>query len=112
MTKAINIPAKRIEAPARTSLQPVAKARTLRLGEEHEAGLKILKSVSGMPVRKMVNEAVGEYLEPVFDLKFVKLARASWLLTRVEKCSALDGQTDSQVKVASPQRATCTRRMH
>ena len=63
MTKTITIPAKRIETPARTSLQSVAKARTLRLSHEHEAGLKILKSVSGMPVSKMVNEAVGEYLE-------------------------------------------------
>ena len=55
--------AKRVENAARTALRPGAKARTLRLNDEYEAGLKILKSVSGMPVSKMVNEAVGEYLE-------------------------------------------------
>jgi predicted DNA-binding protein len=40
----------------------VVKTKTLRLAPEFEAGLALLKSVLGMPVNKMVNEAVGEYI--------------------------------------------------
>lgn len=36
--------------------------KTLRLAPEYEAGLALLKGVLGMPVNKMVNEAVGEYI--------------------------------------------------
>ena len=38
------------------------KVKTLRLAPEYEAGLALLKGVLGMPVNKMVNEAVGEYI--------------------------------------------------
>lgn len=38
------------------------KAKTLRLAPEFEAGLVLLKGVLGVPVNKMVNEAVGEYI--------------------------------------------------
>lgn len=39
------------------------KAKTLRLAPEFEAALGLLKRVLGMPVNKMVNEAVGEYIQ-------------------------------------------------
>jgi len=39
------------------------KAKTLRLAPEFEAGLGLLKSIVGMSVNKMVNEAVGEYIQ-------------------------------------------------
>ena len=41
---------------------PAVKAKTLRLAPEFEAGLALLKGVLGVPVNKMVNEAVGEYI--------------------------------------------------
>ena len=41
----------------------VVRAKTLRLRPEFEVGLGILKSVLRKPVNKMVNEAVGEYIE-------------------------------------------------
>ena len=41
---------------------PAVKAKTLRLEPEYEAGLAMLKGVLGMPINKMVNEAVGEYI--------------------------------------------------
>jgi hypothetical protein len=40
----------------------VVKTKTLRLAPEFEAGLALLKGVLGVPVNKMVNEAVGEYI--------------------------------------------------
>jgi hypothetical protein len=39
------------------------RAKTLRLIPEFEAGLGILKNILRKPVNKMVNEAVGEYIE-------------------------------------------------
>jgi len=57
--------AARGRAPAASTkgAQAVAvKAKTLRLSPEFEAGLALLKGVLGMPVNKMVNEAVGEYI--------------------------------------------------
>lgn len=53
----------RTPAPAAKGAQAVAvKAKTLRLLPEFEAGLALLKGVLGVPVNKMVNEAVGEYI--------------------------------------------------
>ncbi len=53
-------------APAASSAKGAAtsgvKAKTLRLAPEFEAGLALLKGVLGMPVNKMVNEAVGAYI--------------------------------------------------
>ena len=46
----------------KTVAEPAVKAKTLRLAPEYEAGLTLLKGVLGMPVNKMVNEAVGEYI--------------------------------------------------
>jgi hypothetical protein len=40
----------------------IVKTKTLRLAPEFEAGLALLKGVLGVPVNKMVNEAVGEYI--------------------------------------------------
>jgi hypothetical protein len=37
--------------------------KTLRLAPEFEVGLVLLKSVLGKAVNKMVNEAVGEYIQ-------------------------------------------------
>jgi|SRR5580765_700093 len=42
---------------------PSTRAKTLRLEPEFEDGLDLLKSVLGLPVNRMVNEAVGEYIE-------------------------------------------------
>lgn len=42
---------------------PVVRAKTLRLRPEFEVGLGILKRVLRKPINKMVNEAVGEYIE-------------------------------------------------
>lgn len=39
------------------------RAKTLRLIPEFEVGLGILKNILRKPVNKMVNEAVGEYIE-------------------------------------------------
>lgn len=39
------------------------KTKTLRLTPEFEVGLALLKSILGIPVNKMVNEAVGEYIQ-------------------------------------------------
>ena len=39
------------------------RAKTLRLTPEFEVGLVLLKRVLGMPINKMVNEAVGEYIQ-------------------------------------------------
>jgi hypothetical protein len=39
------------------------KVTTLRLAPEFEAGLCLLKRFLHMPVNKMVNEAVGEYIQ-------------------------------------------------
>lgn len=39
------------------------KTKTLRLAREFEAGLALLKCVLGIPVNKMVNEAVDEYIQ-------------------------------------------------
>jgi hypothetical protein len=41
----------------------VARAKTLRLIPEFEAGLGLLKNILHKPINKMVNEAVGEYIE-------------------------------------------------
>ncbi len=41
----------------------VVRAKTLRLIPEFEAGLGLLKNILHKPVNKMVNEAVGEYIE-------------------------------------------------
>ena len=41
----------------------VVRAKTLRLRPEFEVGLGILKNVLRKPINKMVNEAVGEYIE-------------------------------------------------
>lgn len=41
----------------------VVRAKTLRLRPEFEVGLGILKDVLRKPINKMVNEAVGEYIE-------------------------------------------------
>jgi len=41
----------------------VVRAKTLRLRPEFEVGLGILKTVLRKPINKMVNEAVGEYIE-------------------------------------------------
>ena len=46
-----------------TAVTPGVKAKTLRLASEFEAGLGLLKSVLGKPINKMVNEAVGEYIQ-------------------------------------------------
>jgi hypothetical protein len=47
---------------AKSAATAVVKTKTLRLSPEYEAGLALLKGVLGMPVNKMVNEAVGEYI--------------------------------------------------
>lgn len=39
------------------------RAKTLRLIPEFEEGLALLRRTLGKPVNKMVNEAVGEYIE-------------------------------------------------
>jgi len=39
------------------------RAKTLRLTPEYEEGLALLRRTLGKPVNKMVNEAVGEYIE-------------------------------------------------
>jgi len=41
----------------------VVRAKTLRLIPEFEVGLGLLKNILHKPVNKMVNEAVGEYIE-------------------------------------------------
>jgi hypothetical protein len=53
----------RTTAASTKGAQAVAvKAKTLRLAPEFEAGLALLKGVLGVPVNKMVNEAVGDYI--------------------------------------------------
>jgi hypothetical protein len=53
----------RSSAASAKGAQAVAvKTKTLRLAPEFEAGLALLKGVLGVPVNKMVNEAVGEYI--------------------------------------------------
>ena len=47
---------------ARGAEAVAVKTKTLRLSPEFEAGLALLKGVLGVPVNKMVNEAVGEYI--------------------------------------------------
>jgi hypothetical protein len=49
-------------ASARGAQAVAVKTKTLRLSPEFEAGLALLKGVLGVPVNKMVNEAVGEYI--------------------------------------------------
>lgn len=46
-----------------SAVTPAVKAKTLRLAPEFEAGLGLLKSVLNVPINKMVNEAVGEYIQ-------------------------------------------------
>ncbi len=61
-TTAVRSP--RAAAATATTSAAVAevKAKTLRLAPEYEAGLALLKGVLGVPVNKMVNEAVAEYI--------------------------------------------------
>ena len=47
----------------RTEADQKVRAKTLRLEPAFEVGLRILKDVLGKPVNKMVNEAVGEYIQ-------------------------------------------------
>jgi len=38
------------------------KPRTLRLNEPNDAGLRLLHAIFGVPVNRLVNEAVGEFI--------------------------------------------------
>jgi hypothetical protein len=55
-------PAVRTASSAKSAATALVKTKTLRLAPEYEAGLALLKGVLGIPVNKMVNEAVGEYI--------------------------------------------------
>lgn len=46
-----------------SSKDDTVRAKTLRLQPSYEKGLVILKRILHMPINKMVNEAVGEYIE-------------------------------------------------
>lgn len=46
-----------------TSNEDAVRTKTLRLQPSYEKGLVILKRVLKMPINKMVNEAVGEYIQ-------------------------------------------------
>jgi len=46
-----------------TLIDTPVKAKTLRLTPEYEAGLALLKTALGKPINKLVNEAVGEYIQ-------------------------------------------------
>jgi hypothetical protein len=55
-------PRARAKSAPKAEAAAAVKAKTLRLEPEFEAGLALLKGVLGVPINKMVNEAVGEYI--------------------------------------------------
>ena len=55
-------PAKALQVLA-SSNEDAVRTKTLRLQPSYEQGLVLLKRILKMPINKMVNEAVGEYIE-------------------------------------------------
>lgn len=62
MSKAIVAATRVRPSPKAGTATTEVKPKTLRLAPEYEAGLALLKGVLGVPINKMVNEAVGEYI--------------------------------------------------